>query len=871
MSGEPLTRWGNVADKLLEITDLGGALVTQIPPERIGDNQFQEVVNFYTDDQLAPTKQGGRSKANATEVGSSQKPRGGHAHVRQDGTVYIYKVINSKIYYSTNGGSTFTAMQFDNTASDVTLDTSSNNYNYEFASFDNYVYVVAPVYPICTNADAGNHTHATISRGLRLDGAEVRIIYTDTSGAMTAGSDEIESGDTSAGGTGWPRAAKFIVSHVRRLFFYGFTDETGTIVPRSACWTNADAPTTLTAVTGSNIDANSVNESYTGAISYQGFILAFTKGTITRWETNGEKEGWGKVMYEKRNGTSGQRTLKQYIDGWVWSFSWDGEYRTDGYKVERVSDAIRSDLMGLPQQKDVTAQSITKSSQSDWQAGAFPAGGVEAVDVNTTHASGDIYLGVGAPTFDVSANMTQLPSGSDGWTYNGLNEGAEFSVAGGILTYVDNASSGGNYTKAVTVSADGTMLRVKAKYVSGGNASSYMLFGFSNGAGLRLYADRVSLDRAGTALTDYGMTTTDYHTYDIIHTAAGSMYLFVDGVIRTGYSSTFGSTGSQTANISPQAGFAGFTVMVDYANFEGDIDPFTAPANWVSPEIDFTVTPGAWDIFTADYIANSQPVTFEMETTAISGSYTGTYIEVTPGSIPTNTLARYAKVRIRRSTISSSQPPTSSIIISSFTIRHATSTAVQAPCAEVHNGRYCLSYAGVGQTTNDRGLIFGKSGWVKNDQMACSWMGIYNNLLIGFSATQGFMRYELTGTQADGSNFTAYLITKSFYVGGNLEQEAEWSHFFVISRADAPFTFKYSVRQKDGNWTSGVAGAAANSYNSVTIPGTSALSISDKIVVPNTSRPLKGNWIRFRIEVDSADANFYLGGIIGYGSKEAVE
>lgn len=850
-----------MSQKVLEIVNLTGGLVTQIPPERIEDNQFQDIVNFLTDDQLAPTKQGGRSKANSTEVGSSQKPRGMHVHVRQDGTVYIYMAINSKIYQSSNGGSTFTAMQFAGDATDITIDTSSNDYNYDFVSYDNYVYMIGPVYPIVTNTDAANHTHATISRALRLDGITAKLIYWDNTGAMTAGSSELEVG-ASGSEEPWPRAGRFMTVHQRRIHIFNYYDSTGAAAPRAGAWCETDNPLDWTPAAGNNYTVNTVNELYTGAISYGSFILGHTKNSIQRWETSGEKEGWSIITYERRNGTVGHWTQKVMPDGFVWYLSWDGEYRTNGFITERVSDAIKSSLRSLPQQSDpgTTLQSSSKTSQADWELA------VASQSLNTSLTAGTMYLGVGDGDNSDNTEMTNLPS-VDGWTFGSSEAGSVeadwFGVSGGILTSVATAytvSKVGLYYKTISglSIATGFLMEVRAKFVSGSGTNLIVGLSSSTANSYAGTTPRIYLT-ATTVILQYGtntlsttITTTDYHIYNMV-VQGSNAYLFIDNV----YYGTVAASGTPDTTVYAKILVGGTDVAsVDYVRFDNDIASIATPALYNSDTINLGAgTLVSWGTFQCTYNANGQPVTFEIEARAADSGW-GSWTTLTPGAVPTVTIQQYVRIRIRRT--DTATLPTNHIEVTDLTVNYNVVAYVQAPCAEVFDDRYVLSYAGSGSLVNDRSLIYGKSGWVKNDQMACSRFGIYNNLLIGASASAGFLRYELSGTQADGSNFTAYFVTKAYYVGSKVEEETDWDSFYVLSRADANYTFKYAVRSREGSW---------GSYQSATITATSSLSLSDKITVPASARPLKGEWIRFRIEVDSADSNFYFGGIIGYGKK----
>ena len=821
----------------------GGMATFPDDPLLIPPSDFDDIVNMICDEQGVPTKMPGRSKFDSTELGTDKSCNGLFVHIRNDSTVYIYLAVNDLLYYSTGGA--FAAVKFQNANANVAVTTSTIVNLFEFVSHNNYAYVVAPYFPLATNSlSAGNTDNVEISRALQLDGQWAKLIYYDSAGNLTAGLDEVEVG-SGATQDPWPRSTKFLIKHKDRAvgFNYVGTD----VVAHPSGWVCSE-PGTLVNWThavlgaGTNGSENTVQDAFTGAIDYGGIILAFSRSSIIRITTIGDVPDWSEEVYERTHGCVSHRSLVIMPDGYVWFVSWDGVYRTNGYIVQKMSEDIDDVFRVLAQLG--FGSSITRTTQAQWQAGTFPAGGVEGIDVSTTESAGDLHLGVGTPTWDFTTDMGSLPS-SDGWTYiSAADESTAFSVTGGILTMA-NIVSTARYQRSVTLGTAGFHMRVRAKH--NGPLSNIFLFGIES-TNARFILNSTSV---GVGATFYSMTTSTYHVYDFIY-KSGSGYLFVDGVLRlsvTGLGDYSGAQNFQIANSS------GATANVDYFYMDADLASFATPANWVFPEIDLTATPTSWGVFTINYAANGQVVTFEIETSATSGVYTGTYTAVTSGGIPSNALRRYVKVRIRRTTIDGTTAPTNHIVINDFTINYTTGSSNQPMPATNYKGRYMVSASSALSTTNDFAWIYGKNGkWVKSDIIKANSFAVYNNSLISANPTKGLVYYELTGTQNDGADFTGYFV-KVFAPPG-VDQDTILDKFYVYAKSEQSWTFKHATRKSGSDW---------GSYTSETIAASSYGLGKTKVVVPAGSQD--GMFFRIRVEVASADANFLFAETNVYGTQ----
>lgn len=220
---------------------------------------------------------------------------------------------------------------------------------------------------------------------------------------------------------------------------------------------------------------------------------------------------------------------------------------------------------------------------------------------------------------------------------------------------------------------------------------------------------------------------------------------------------------------------------------------WTVVSNLISDEIDTLNTPAGWDIFQADFLANGGTATFEMRTSATSGTGYSAFFSVTNGAFPAVAsipLNRYVQWRVTLTATSDAVPTVNSVTINWFI---SIVEAIRATSI-FHDRSYFMAAAEFDQTSNNVVFKFDEQGkWrIYRDLNINVFSFFFNDPYYG-SASEGRIIRFLQSTTDQGANITFDVRTKAQGFGTGIKRKVLAKLFVTGLNTGATYQFSYSL------------------------------------------------------------------------------
>ena len=352
-------------------------IISRLPPERIDINAMADAQSIALNEKFVPTKALGQIKYNATGV-ASYPVTGMFLYTASDGTKYYIKACGGKIWYSVAGTGTYTAFQvtLDSGLVDMTVSATAQ---FEFAQYNNKLYIVNGNYPIITNNSGTDHAFTT--SGIIVIQIINSVVYVN---AIT---------DMPAAATG----LQYIIIHKERLVGFNAISYSSIMVYTNTFFdytfnaqvaTMHDAnnlPSIWVPSSGANYDTIGKDDGEVGCAIYpfNNCLYLFKETNVYQYSTVGDITNWGKIKLDTRYGCPFNRTI-QDLDGYMYWFSLEGIIRCDGTNVDLIDDNVRNRIAGfstqsLPQMSSRSRQ-WTQGQSPDFNAGTFGADIIDITD-----------------------------------------------------------------------------------------------------------------------------------------------------------------------------------------------------------------------------------------------------------------------------------------------------------------------------------------------------------------------------------------------------------------------------------------------------------------------------------------------------------
>ncbi len=850
-----IRRWcylTNMDKQIFSLNNFVAGLVTKYPDTRVPDNAFSDCQDIELTDKGLPTKIRGHSKYNAATIGAAPI-RGGCVYSQSSGTKHYVVACNGKIWYSVANSGTWMAYQIAGV--DMTIDSNSD---VEFAVYNDILYAVNGKYPVITNAGY------TTSRMIKITNITVTAL-TDTN---------------------IPQYARHLIIHQERLFA---DDNTNGLY-----WTEAFDAEDWTPAYGVNYDYAGKNdgEIISGLISYGGYVYVGKLHNIYRYSTLGDISEWGAVRVDTKLGFLYQRTVKEFY-GYLMYLSPEGVVRFDGNNAQLIDDVIRDKILALPQMIQAARQWLL-TTIADWQTGTYGNQIDTSADeikqlAQTTQDDWTVAerIGVNISNVPGSVELTGKNNGkyqtavvNNGQIYVSSDYGATWTAKDSVRNWRGvSVSADGKYQTAVVnngqiyVSSDygatwtakdsvrnwrGVSVSADGKYQTAvvNNGQIYV----SSDYGATWTAKDSVRNWSGVSVSGggYGIIITQTINYGAVPTSLGDLSAQVNcpancsieflAETRTADSGwgTYTSLGTATSTGNYTVSLVGLTVrqyvkikaILRYIGSSEDtpvLYSINIGGQWRSPVKDLTVTPVSWGRFDANYLLNSQTVTFWMRSAATSdGVASATWYQQTPGIVvSTVTLNRYIQTEVRFNTTDYSQIPS----VQDINVNYNLTTTTVQPCAGVWKDKYWLNVADTGQSINNLVYLYDRRDyWLKRTNKKNNIYFIdEDKLLSGTSESDGFVRYNDTGSQDDTTDIDSWFETRNFELTGMVNL---FRDIYITAKADANFTVSYKI--DDG------------SYTAITITSQSYVKTVRKVFTGIT----RGQKVKFKIEQANQDANF---------------
>lgn len=275
----------------------------------------------------------------------------------------------------------------------------------------------------------------------------------------------------------------------------------------------------------------------------------------------------------------------------------------------------------------------------------------------------------------------------------------------------------------------------------------------------------------------------------------------------------------------------------------------TVVSTFTSADIDTSVTPAGWDIFTTETNTNGGSVAYAMRSSVGGGS--GSYVSVTSGAFPSAVSPlRHAQWKAVITATADAVPQIDSVTVG-WLISSAASTIRAASL--FYNRSYFIAVAETEQTRNNILLTYDQNGkWYRYDGVSIATMGMFfNRPLVTLANTPTVVRW-LSGFTDQGTNIGLDIRTKALDFDDPTKTKMLRSITATVENTGATWTFTYSV---DG----GITFLSLVDYTGATTfitPSDGALSI--RKFVPVWPAQISGRTIMIRgVSSDSNEAKFY--------------
>jgi hypothetical protein len=198
---------------------------------------------------------------------------------------------------------------------------------------------------------------------------------------------------------------------------------------------------------------------------------------------------------------------------------------------------------------------------------------------------------------------------------------------------------------------------------------------------------------------------------------------------------------------------------VTSANVQNVMLTWTLVANLQSLHIDTGNTPAGWDLFQAQFTTNGGTVAFYMRTATTDGGLaSASYVSVTNGQFPTNTVLRYAQWKVVITSMADTTPTVDSVTVNWF-ISVVSSIRV---ASLFYNRAYYLAAAEYNQSYNNLIIVWdGEGNWRKYRDINVNTLGYFFNEPYYGSSTEGRIVKFLQSNTDLGTPIEMILDTKS--------------------------------------------------------------------------------------------------------------
>ena len=899
-------------------------------PALIPINSLAEAVNLVLDREGSPTKLEGRQAYNAELGTNTPVKGQFAWIAEDGVEYQLTLANNRIYWSNGAGVETIVKYKNETLTPEIAIDTASYWYNMTGfdVSGAKVVYLHSDDYPASNTTNGTENAHCDISRAIMLyaSGGVIygKNVYYDNTGALTPGADDVEVG-SGALQTGFPKGGKYSGTIFNRLVIVNHYDaKNGWIASEqedSQDWTNAEG--------SANYGAGLQPEEFSGAFFGDTFFLCFTRIGILRVDcTPGEIGSWRETWLQSKYGNVG-RNIVLHTDGLIYFISEKGICRTDGRFAEKVDMAIENQIKDLAQLKK-SLYSWTLTTTTDWDAGTPSSGDnlflttgntliqkamtVPAVpDLTNLDFENGIAKWTKSGTGDGSFNAVTGAGAYHGTGYVNCSQGNgnSLDVYAQILDASDNLilnihlSYNGAYTKYTFVTASltayiGTNIKIRFRsdttfptttnyltrdaFIYKGQDISFYYY-------LRTVTDTARCDidyfeitgytDAITAVIDFGQTPTSYGNLvcQLSNFASGTHKIQCSASANNSDWDSWVDVKTLASgnNTQAYASLGAPPTVRRYLKFQivyGSADPVLGyplisdlytGAQWTSATKDLGLIPSSWGVFNPDFQDLSQTVTFEINTSVDGNTWDG-WIACNPGTVPTNTLRRYLRIRITLNSADYTMIP----YVNETTLKYYTSGGASAslPCLVSFEERIyvCFSadgvvynnHAWIGMTAPGKGLEYEPSPylsasypeWVKCDFMNYNQFNIFQGLLMGGSSQKGIVYTEKVGDDNCGTAFTSYLVSPAI---STEDVESIWRMFYIFSKAGKAFNFYYRSRKDTDDW-----GAWSSAISLVATP---FVSKSDKASIQGS---LVCDFVQFKVESTVDDILFTLVSIYAY-------
>lgn len=186
---------------------------------------------------------------------------------------------------------------------------------------------------------------------------------------------------------------------------------------------------------------------------------------------------------------------------------------------------------------------------------------------------------------------------------------------------------------------------------------------------------------------------------------------------------------------------------------------WTLTANLQSTAIDTGNTPAGWDIFQAQFAANSGTIQFFFRTASTAPGLTAaTYLAVSNGQFPTNTVLQFAQWKVVITSHADQVPTIDSVTVNWFI---AITSSIRV-ASIFYNRAYYLAAAEFNQTTNNIIIVWdGEGNWRLYRGINANTLGFFfNDPYYGSSTVGKFIKFLQSNTD-NGAAIEMIVDTKS--------------------------------------------------------------------------------------------------------------
>lgn len=468
-------------------------------------------------------------------------------------------------------------------------------------------------------------------------------------------------------------------------------------------------------------------------------LIVFKPHNIYAIRTTGKHYNWTVtkiVGTDSNKGCVWHKTLDRGFGGLIYH-SWDGVYVLDrSLNVHCVSRNIEPTIKAL-QQSISNPGGMSGVTKIDTSKADFDAGSAPDTNIDTATVSG---------TFRVDKTTEAVEQQNDTGTSSGK------SWAG------PRAQS---FTTSKACICTKAQLYIK-KTGSPPNFILYLKDDDSNSPGSTLISKTVS---AASISTTAGYIDFNWTDTNLANATKYWLYVPIIGDV-SNYYTIYIDTENSYAN--GNAWEDGIHYTDDDYKFKVWEQHYEATSEFISQIFNLTAVPTSWGIFNATETLNGCSIAWTVRSDDDSGMASPTaWTAIENGGIPSITLQQYVQYRAVPTPTNVATP-----VVDDVTIRATLGTAVDAPCAIVHDKKYWLSVKDTSSSVNSCVYVLDEEAlmyeqherWSKITGWYINEFFIFNDQLMGTSVggtgKGGFLYYLDTGTKDLGVDFTTTLTTQ---------------------------------------------------------------------------------------------------------------